>query len=164
MSMINEQVKELREYAEYLDWVGTEQVIRAYKLITQAANTIEELSAKLQETNTEQSISRWISCSERLPNKAEYLKDDGRFILDDGNRRYQGLFDIYDGKFKFSKHVSEIKYELIEDKSVIAWCSSHVCNEHECKYMREYCRIREHVIDECNNCEDGCCRNCKNYK
>ena len=65
----------------------------------------------------------WIPIKERLPTMAEYLKDDGRFILDDGNRRYQGLFDIYDGKFKFSKHVSGVKYELIEDKNVIAWCS-----------------------------------------
>lgn len=63
----------------------------------------------------------WIPCSERFPNKEEYLKDDGRFILDDGNRRYQGLFDIYDGKFKFSKHISGIKYELFEDRCVIAW-------------------------------------------
>lgn len=65
----------------------------------------------------------WIPCEERLPTKEEYLKDDGRFILDDGNRRYQGLFDIYDGKFKFLKHISGIKYELFEDKCVIAWQS-----------------------------------------
>ena len=58
---------------------------------------------------------------ERLPTKEEFLKDDGRFILDDGNRRYQGLFDIYDGKFKFSRNTSGIHYELFEDKSVIAW-------------------------------------------
>lgn len=63
----------------------------------------------------------WISCEERLPTKEEYLKDDGRFILDDGNKRYQGLFDIYDGKFKFSKHISGINDELFEDECVIAW-------------------------------------------
>lgn len=63
----------------------------------------------------------WVPVEKRLPTKEEYLKDDGRFILDDGNRRYQGLFDIYDGKFKFSKHISGINYELFEDKCVIAW-------------------------------------------
>lgn len=63
----------------------------------------------------------WIPCEERLPTKEEYIKDDGRFILDDGNRRYQGLFDVYDGKFKFSKHISGINYELFEDNCVIAW-------------------------------------------
>ena len=63
----------------------------------------------------------WIPVEERLPTKEEYLKDNGRFILDDGNRRYQGLFDVYDGKFKFSKHISGINYELFEDDCVIAW-------------------------------------------
>lgn len=63
----------------------------------------------------------WIPVEQRLPTKEEYLKDDGRFILDDGNRRYQGLFDVYDGKFKFSKHISGINYELFEDNCVIAW-------------------------------------------
>lgn len=63
----------------------------------------------------------WIPVEERLPTKEEYLKDNGRFILDDGNRRYQGLFDVYDGKFKFSKHISGINYELFEDNCVIAW-------------------------------------------
>lgn len=64
---------------------------------------------------------KWIPVSERLPNMEEYLENDGRFILDDGNRRYQGLFDIYDKKFKFSKHLSGLSYELIEDNCVIAW-------------------------------------------
>lgn len=63
----------------------------------------------------------WVPVEERLPTKEEFLKDDGRFILDDGNRRYQGLFDIYDGKFKFSRHISGIHYELFEDECVIAW-------------------------------------------
>lgn len=37
----------------------------------------------------------WIPCSERMPNKEEYLKDDGRFIVTDGNRVYQSIYDIY---------------------------------------------------------------------
>lgn len=63
----------------------------------------------------------WIPVEERLPTREEYLKDNGRFILDDGNRRYQGLFDIYDGKFKFSKHISGLNYKLFDDECVIAW-------------------------------------------
>lgn len=59
----------------------------------------------------------WIPCSERLPNQEEYLKDDGRFIVTDGNRRYQGMFDIYDGKFKHDR----FDCILEEDKCVIAW-------------------------------------------
>lgn len=63
----------------------------------------------------------WIPCSERLPNNKEYLKDDGRFILDDGNRRYQGYFDYNEGTFKFERHISGIIPEFFEDKCVIAW-------------------------------------------
>lgn len=53
MSMFSEQVKELREYAEYLDWVGAEKVMKA--LITQAADTIEALSEKPAAANMERS-------------------------------------------------------------------------------------------------------------
>ena len=63
----------------------------------------------------------WIPVSERLPNEEEFKKDDGRFMLDDGNRRYQGFFDIHDGCFKFSAHISGLFPELVEDKDVIAW-------------------------------------------
>ena len=68
-------------------------------------------------------VDGWTPVTERLPNMEEYLENDGRFILDDGNRRYQGLFDIYDKKFKCSKHLSGLSYELIEDNCVIAWQS-----------------------------------------
>lgn len=30
----------------------------------------------------------WIPCNKRLPDKKEYLENDGRFIVTDGNRRY----------------------------------------------------------------------------
>ena len=64
----------------------------------------------------------WIPCSERLPNKDEYLKDDGRFIVTDGNRRYQSIFDFYSGKFKAMKEVSPVGwYSMVDDKCVIAW-------------------------------------------
>lgn len=66
-------------------------------------------------------VGGWTPVTERLPNMEEYIENDGRFILDDGNRRYQGLFDIYDKKFKCSKHLSGLGYELIEDNCVIAW-------------------------------------------
>ena len=59
----------------------------------------------------------WIPCSERLPNKKEYLKNDGRFIVTDGNRCYECLFDIFDEKFKIGKFTAILK----EDKCVIAW-------------------------------------------
>lgn len=59
----------------------------------------------------------WISCKKRLPNKEEYNKNDGRFIVTDGNRRYQGLFDIYNNKFIYDTTM----FRTAEDKCVIAW-------------------------------------------
>ena len=97
----------------YTKFGWDEKTIDAYK---ELHKRFKELS-KLRQYNT------WIPISERLPNREEYLKNDGYFIVTDGNRRYQGLFDIYDGKFKFSKHSSGFYYELIEDKCVIAWQS-----------------------------------------
>lgn len=62
-------------------------------------------------------IGGWIPCSERLPTKEESIKNDNRFILDDGNRRYGGLFDYEKQcfvQFDFWKG-------LVEDKCAIAW-------------------------------------------
>lgn len=38
-------------------------------------------------------MSRWIR--DRLPSPEEYRRNDGRFIVTDGNRVEQGLFDPY---------------------------------------------------------------------
>ena len=38
-------------------------------------------------------IGGWVACMDRLPTIEECQKNDNRFILDDGNRRYGGLFD-----------------------------------------------------------------------
>lgn len=61
--MINEQVKKLREYATYIgNCVGIPFGTR--KILKDAADTIESLSAKLEET-------KWIPCSDRLPEEPE---------------------------------------------------------------------------------------------
>ena len=59
----------------------------------------------------------WIPCGERLPNKDEYARNDGRFIVTDGNRVYQGLFDIYRGIF-VKDYFGNVP---VEDECVIAW-------------------------------------------
>lgn len=63
----------------------------------------------------------WILVDERLPTMEEYQKDDGRAILDDGNRRYAGYFDVYTGKFYRYRHITAYRAELYEDNGVIAW-------------------------------------------
>ena len=71
MSMISEQVRELREFAE--DYGKTHVTLFDYKknLLLQAADTIEALSAKLAAANMERSDryygGGWIACEDRLP-------------------------------------------------------------------------------------------------
>lgn len=63
----------------------------------------------------------WIPVEERLPTMEEYQKDDGRFILDDGNRRCAGYFDVYTGRFYSYRHITPYRAELYEDNRIIAW-------------------------------------------
>lgn len=58
--MISEQVKELRELARKIKRMGTTEELKSCKVIIEAADTIETLSAKLAEANMERSdmISR----------------------------------------------------------------------------------------------------------
>ncbi|MCI8800358.1 MAG: DUF551 domain-containing protein [Lachnospiraceae bacterium] len=75
MSMISEQVNELRYKADIYNTVGSvwelnrAEAKRLQAMLRQAADTIESLSAKLQAANMEQTKDcvRWIPCSERLP-------------------------------------------------------------------------------------------------
>lgn len=64
MSLISKQIDELRAYAKDCNGELT-------KLISDAADTIEVLSAKLHASNMERSSQYyndgWVSCSERLP-------------------------------------------------------------------------------------------------
>lgn len=66
----------------------------------------------------QQLTNGWISIDSRLPSREEYQKNDGRFIVTDGNRRYQSLFNIYENRFE--KEVHNIRL-IIEDKCVVAW-------------------------------------------
>ena len=63
----------------------------------------------------------WIPVEERLPTMEEYQKDDGRFILDDGNRRCAGYYDVYTGRFYSYRHITPYRAELYEDNRIIAW-------------------------------------------
>lgn len=65
MSMTSEQVRRLREFAKTLTYADE------YNLIKDAADTIEELSAKLHTSQMERSSQYynggWIPVSERIP-------------------------------------------------------------------------------------------------
>lgn len=77
MSMISEQVKGLREIAKnFSEW----EYNRFYDIISQAADTIESLSAKPAAANMEKSDDYygggWISCEDRLPDKDDIVLID----------------------------------------------------------------------------------------
>ena len=63
----------------------------------------------------------WIPIDDRLPTMEEYQKDDGRVILDDGNRRCAGYYDVYTGRFYSYRHITPYRAELYEDNGIIAW-------------------------------------------
>lgn len=67
MSMISEQVKELRENAKWFDSISLPKTMN---ILSQAADTIETLSAKLAANNNE-----WIACEDRLPKEHEDFRD-----------------------------------------------------------------------------------------
>jgi len=65
--------------------------------------------------------SRWIPESERLPSMEECQKNDCRFIVTDGNRRYQDWFNYIDGYFQ-SYNCNGTEFSLLRrDNLVVAW-------------------------------------------
>ena len=73
MSLISEKVQVLRDVATAYESNGLGLILN------DAANTIEELSAKLASANMERSTAYynngWIPCSERLPDVPEGIED-----------------------------------------------------------------------------------------
>lgn len=93
-------------------------------LIDSVIQIVSEVEAeyinKLSDCST-----NWIPCSERYPNKEEYLKNDGRFIVTDGHRVYQSIYDIYINRCfrtpKLFNFLSGRQWEFEIDNCVIAW-------------------------------------------
>lgn len=87
-------------------------------------NIVNQLAEEYKDVH-DTNVGKWIPVSEKLPDKEEYLKDDGRFIVTDGNRRYQCIYDIYQGSFRtlvlFTNGGIERGWNFEEDKCVIAW-------------------------------------------
>ena len=61
--------------------------------------------------------SGWIPVGERLPDREEYIANNGRFIVSDGERSYSEYFDIYDKKC-FGEPTM---YGFRVDRVVAAW-------------------------------------------
>lgn len=106
MSMINEQVKSLRDVAGAYKHNGLSLILR------EAADTIETLSAKLAAENMERSDKYygcgWILVKDRLPTKEEC-----------GNYRGHFLVTVYAPELKTL--YMEYEYTTIRGKEVGRW-------------------------------------------
>lgn len=52
----------------------------------------------------------------------------------------------------------------LTQKDITLWCTSHYCNSDNCKYMTDWCHIRDYALEECNECIDKSCRRCDKYR
>lgn len=118
MSMISEQVKELRYKADVFEKSGcaVDGIVKEFR---KAADTIEELSSKLAAANMKN--GGWIPCSERLPECSDGTETDVlMFQLNTGTIEigYYGR----GGRFRDSyfRHYRDYK-EGVDSKDVIAW-------------------------------------------
>lgn len=102
MSMISEQVKEIRNMAIVL---REEKRYAAEEIMRQAANTIESLSAKLQAANMENG-GRWITG--RTPTKEEC-----------GN--YGRTFNVTVDANGLQTMSMKFEYETVRGKEVCRW-------------------------------------------
>lgn len=100
MSMISEQVKELRKYSELCLQYGNER--RAKELLKEAADTIESLSAKLQVANMKRSEIYYGGNKQRsLTINIQIGKDEGKSdimqllseIIDETNDKGYGVMN-----------------------------------------------------------------------
>lgn len=66
--------------------------------------------------SADQSQNDWVMVSDRLPSREDCQKNDNRFILDDGNRRYEGIFDYEQRKF-----MTHDELFMKEDDCAAAW-------------------------------------------
>lgn len=85
LNEIIECIKEVKE--DYWEDDGYGYAITADCQRTLTA--LDEAMERLEQT-------RWIPVGERLPNRDEYIKNNGLFIVTDGNRTYSEWYDIYD--------------------------------------------------------------------
>lgn len=77
---------------------------------------VEMIERKNAPSATPQEPS-WIPVTERLPDREEYIANNGRFIVSDGERSYSEYFDIYD-KECFGEPTM---YGFRVDRVVAAW-------------------------------------------
>ncbi len=127
MTAINEQVKELREYADSILDVFAEDIDVLRGTFEEAADTIEALSAELADMErSAEDCGGWIACKERLPEeKTNPVTDD--FYEYEVTFKQGDVIDIRHYKFGRGHWWN---YGMLSDDCVIAW-REHLGPYHE---------------------------------
>lgn len=119
MSIISEQVRELRYKADIYNTVGSAwELNRAeakilQRLLRKAADTIEALSKKLATNGS------WIPCSERLPDKdGEHICTQKIYNLSNGklSGKPVELVEFCNGKWRRAKHLKVIAWQPLPEE------------------------------------------------
>lgn len=113
MSLISEQIKELRRAGDVRIYTGEICIPEMSNLFNQAADTIESLSAKLQAENMDRSAEDcggWILCEDRLPQK----HIDVLVSFDDGDPVIAWYSEV-------NKHWKNSSTDNVITADVIAW-------------------------------------------
>lgn len=103
--------------------IDEKQLIREFENLSDTCNlfrwrSADKIRAGIRRIiNSQPKVGEWIKCTDRLPTMEECQENDCRFIVTDGNRRYERHFDYIDKKFV------QIDDKLLstEDRCVIAW-------------------------------------------
>ena len=121
----------LNNFGEHCEEWGSNKKGECYRkscsdcVLTHAIEIVNQLAVEYKGTISKTENVGWIPCSERLPNKEEFLKHDGRFVVTDGNRCYQSIYDIYEGIFRtiklYNNGGSVRGWNFEFDGCVIAW-------------------------------------------
>ena len=88
-----------------------------YPYTEHECRSVDEAIVKIANLPPAQPEPQWIPCSERLPNREEYIRCNGLFIVSDGDRAYAEYFDIYDKKC-FGEPVM---HGFRADRAITAW-------------------------------------------
>lgn len=103
------------------------KIARAYKILMEIQSDWEDgeeynAFTLALESLEKQLNNRWMPVGERLPTREEYNENNGRFIVTDGMRRYQSLFDVYETKFFIDiVYKGNCNFTEAVDNKVIAW-------------------------------------------
>lgn len=123
MSLIGDQVKQLREYSKELESSCSPN--ESY-MVKQAADTIEELSTKLHASQMERSLQYyndgWIPCEDRLPECQKGAETDALMYQIKGKETIHVGYYGTGGKYrdKYFRNYWDTK-EGVDAKDVIAW-------------------------------------------